>query len=281
MTAYYNEHDEFAAAWLRELIKENLIAPGEVDERSIEEVKPDDLRGFTQCHFFAGIGGWSYALRLAEWPDERPVWTGSCPCQRFSSAARGRTIAADMWPPFRRLIVNARPSVVFGEQVAAAKSWFDGVCDDLEAVDYTIGAAILPAVFVGADHARARIYFACYANSNSESGGAFNEEVDRMSTGGCKRGRVVSPNGVSRDVVALSGFGNAIVPRLAAEFIKATQDALGRIKEPIPCKGALSLWDVPEDVNRQILMQLEGLAEEDLNEAAQANRDQQIALNLR
>ena len=24
---------------------------------------PNDLAGFTQCHFFAGIGGWSYALR--------------------------------------------------------------------------------------------------------------------------------------------------------------------------------------------------------------------------
>ena len=36
MSAYYNEHDPFAAAWLRELIKADLIAPGDVDERSIE-----------------------------------------------------------------------------------------------------------------------------------------------------------------------------------------------------------------------------------------------------
>jgi DNA (cytosine-5)-methyltransferase 1 len=63
--AYYNEIDEFAAQWLRNLIGEGLIAPGEVDTRSIEDVHPDDLRGFTQCHFFAGIGVWSYALRRA------------------------------------------------------------------------------------------------------------------------------------------------------------------------------------------------------------------------
>src|ERR1043165_1458437 len=53
------------------------------------------------------------------------------------------------------------------------------------------------------------------------------------------------------------------------------------LAEPIPCNGALSLWDVPEDVNRQILIQLEGLGEEDLNEPARATREQQIALNLR
>ena len=75
VSSYYNEFDPFAAAWLRELIKDGQIADGEVDERSIVDVRPDDLRGFTQCHFFAGIGGWSYALRLAGWPDDAPVWT--------------------------------------------------------------------------------------------------------------------------------------------------------------------------------------------------------------
>jgi DNA (cytosine-5)-methyltransferase 1 len=84
--AYYNEHDKFAAAWLRELIKAGLIAPGEVDERSIEDVVTADLSGFTQCHFFAGIAVWSHALRNAGWADDSPVWTGSCPCQGFSAS---------------------------------------------------------------------------------------------------------------------------------------------------------------------------------------------------
>jgi len=77
---YYNEFDPGAAAWLRQLVSEGLIPAGIVDERSIEDVHPSDLSGFTQCHFFAGIGGWSRALQLAGWPESKPVWTGSCPC---------------------------------------------------------------------------------------------------------------------------------------------------------------------------------------------------------
>jgi len=89
VTAYYNEIDPFAAQWLRNLIAAGHIAPGIVDERSIEDVIPEELEVYTQCHFFAGIGGWSYALRLAGWPDDKKVWTGSCPCQAFSNAGKG------------------------------------------------------------------------------------------------------------------------------------------------------------------------------------------------
>ncbi len=88
MAAYYNEIDPFAAQWLRNLIAAGHIADGVVDERDIRDIKPAELAGYTQCHFFAGIGGWSYALRLAKWPDDKPVWTGSCPCQPFSAAGK-------------------------------------------------------------------------------------------------------------------------------------------------------------------------------------------------
>ena len=123
MTAYYNEIDPKAAAWLRELIKGGHIAAGDVDERSIEDVKAEDLEGYTQCHFFAGIGGWSLALRLAGWPDDAPVWTGSCPCQPFSAAGKqqGAKDARHLWPEFFRLIKGGAPPVVFGEQVASSE----------------------------------------------------------------------------------------------------------------------------------------------------------------
>ena len=161
--AYYNEFDESAAAWLRELIKDGLIADGDVDERSIEDVLPSDLCGYTQCHFFAGIGGWSYALRLAGWPDHRPVWTGSCPCQPFSAAGQGAAFADErhLWPAFHHLIKERQPSSVFGEQVASkdADDWIDLVQADMEAVGYTFGATPFPSASIGAPHIRDRLYW--------------------------------------------------------------------------------------------------------------------------
>jgi len=103
---YYNEFDPQAAQWLRNLISAGLIPPGDVDERSIEDVTPNELLGYTQCHFFAGIGGWPLALALAGWPVDKPVWTGSCPCQPFSAAGRGDGFADQrhLWPAWFHLI---------------------------------------------------------------------------------------------------------------------------------------------------------------------------------
>lgn len=150
---YYNEFDPRAAAWLRELMRRGLIPPGDVDERSIVEVRAADLVGYTQCHFFAGIGGWSYALQLAGWPADRPVWTGSCPCQPFSNAGKqqGEADERHVWPEFHRLIKECRPAVCFGEQVASklGRAWLSGVRSDLEGIAYDVGAADLPACCVG------------------------------------------------------------------------------------------------------------------------------------
>lgn len=169
-SAYYNEIDPYAAQWLRNLIAAGHIAPGDVDERSIEDVKPDDLRNYTQCHFFAGIGVWSYALRNAGWPDDKPVWTGSCPCQPFSAAGKGDGFDDErhLWPHFHWLISECRPEHVFGEQVASgnANAWFDLVQADLEAMDYAFGIVPFPSAGVGAPHIRDRAYWV--ANTNSE-----------------------------------------------------------------------------------------------------------------
>ena len=162
---YYNEFDPNAAAWLRELIAEGIIPPGEVDERSIADVTPDDLRGFTQCHFFAGIAGWSYALQLAGWDANRPVWTGSCPCQAFSTAGKQKGFAdeRDLWPAFFNLIKECRPEYVFGEQVenAIKHGWLDRVYRDMEREGYSCGSVVLGAHSIGAPHQRQRLYWGC------------------------------------------------------------------------------------------------------------------------
>ena len=169
--AYYNEIDPNAAQWLRNLIAAGHIAPGDVDERSIEDVRPTELVGYTQCHFFAGIGIWSYALRLAGWPDDRPVWTGSCPCQPFSTAGKGEGLADErhLWPAWFHLIEHGKdPSVpVFGEQVANGDglTWLDLVWADMEGTGYAFRATDLCAAGVGAPHIRQRLFFHAFRPS--------------------------------------------------------------------------------------------------------------------
>ncbi len=170
MNAYYNEHDPFSAAWLKQLIRAGHLAPGEVDERSIRDVRPEELRGFTQCHFFAGIGVWSYALRRAGWEDDRPVWTGSCPCQPFSLAGRKAGLADErhLWPTWFQLIRESRPLVIFSEQVSSqgALAWFDVVSADLEGTGYAVGATDCCAAGFGAPHLRQRLYFVAHQSGN-------------------------------------------------------------------------------------------------------------------
>lgn len=168
--AYYNDTNKAACAVMRELIADGVIAPGDVDDRSIEDVQPDDLRGYAQCHFFAGGGLWSVAARLAGWPDERPLWTGSCPCQPFSVAGKGagKDDPRHLWPHFLRLIRTGRPPVVMGEQVAgkAGYDWFDGVRADLAGENYAGRAVDIPALAVDAPHERNRLYWLAVGNAH-------------------------------------------------------------------------------------------------------------------
>ena len=249
MSAYYNEYNKPTAAWLRNLMREGQIAPGVVDDRPIEQVSPADLRGFTQCHFFAGIGGWSRALRLAGWPDDKPVWTGSCPCQSFSDAGAGRGFkdGRHLWPEFFRLIAECRPTTIFGEQVEAAtrrgdenQSWLDLVSFHLGSAGYAFGSAVLPAVYVGAPHLRERLYFVADSNGVAAAPnheplrdgvvGGFWTEADWVRCPDGKRrmhrpGSRLVADGLPEQLALLRGAGNAIVPQQAAEFISAYVEA--------------------------------------------------------
>ena len=267
---YYNEWDKGAAAWLRELIKHGHIPFGVVDERSITEVKPEDLDGFTQCHFFAGIGGWPLALRLAGVSEETPIWTGSPPCQPFSAAGKqlGQFDPRHLAPVFLDLVSECRPPVLFGEQVAPAiaKSWMCDLQAHLEGEDYAVGFAVLPACSVGAPHKRERLFFGASLLAYPESkrlphrgcGEAFSEFGEASGSGitktitcnykaqweDCdrilcadKKFRPVEPgtfplaNGIPARVGRLRGYGNAIVPQVAAEFVQAFMAAWNDLQE--------------------------------------------------
>lgn len=236
MKAYYNENNPHAAAMLRELIADGIIASGYVDERSITEVQPGDVEGYTHCHFFAGIGGWSIALRLAGWDDSRPVWTGSPPCQPFSSAGQQKGYEDDrhLLPAWLDLIGKCHPASVFGEQVASAiaHGWLDDACMELEAQGYATAAAVLPACSVGAPHKRNRLWLVADSQRGKEWQEPRCRQVGRMGRqqqsipwhepweSALARLRAVD-DGFPREVAITDAARNGIVPQVAAQVIRA------------------------------------------------------------
>jgi DNA (cytosine-5)-methyltransferase 1 len=251
MAAYYNEFDPFAASWLENLIADGLVAPGIVDRRSIVDVQAGDLKGYGQCHFFAGIGGWSLALRLAGVSDDDPWWSCSCPCPPYSVAsvgvggAKGQDDSRDLWPEMPRFIREYRPARIVGEQVADAIAWgwWDRVALDMEAEDYAACAVVLRADAFRARHRRRRVYWNL-ADTRSEGREGY-QPLQRLSvtapTPFSKYGDALAGAGRALDgdysdllpsdglsvVVerhALRGYGNAIVPQVAAEFIRAVME---------------------------------------------------------
>ena len=192
--AYFNEIDPFASQWLG-----NLFPASTIDVRSIKNVAANDLVRFNRCHFFSGIGGWELALQLAGWPDNRHVWTGSCPCQPYSSAGKGEgdKDARNLWPDFFRLIRERRPDTIFGEQVASAigHGWLDGIQRDLEGEGYAVGHCVLGAHSVGAPHIRQRLYWVADNQSKRLAG----VEPERSEG---KRERARAGSGFESDAVA-------------------------------------------------------------------------------
>jgi DNA (cytosine-5)-methyltransferase 1 len=294
--ALYNENEPYAVEWLQNLERAGHIAAGAIDPRSIRAIAASDLRGRRQAHFFAGLGGWSHALRLADWPDDAPVWTGSCPCQPFSQSGRKKGFADDrhLWPTWFKLIEECRPPIIFGEQVASPDGlkWLDLVLTDLEGAGYAFGTSDLCAAGIGAPHIRQRLYFVAVANDERCKGqrlhlraGQSRSPIAQVARGGtagtlanasghergegrrrpavegrteprgtseqssgCRddsawsaadylpctdgKARPVEPgtfplaHGVPARVGKLRAYGNAIVPQVAATFIRAARSAM-------------------------------------------------------
>lgn len=250
---YFNEIDHYAADWLQ-----NLWPRAVIDRTDIRAIRAGSVRG-RRCHFFAGIGGWEYALHLADWPPDLPVWTGSCPCQPFSTAGRRRGIADDrhLWPIFYDLIKIAGPTIVLGEQVAGAGglSWLAGVRADMEEIGYAFGAGSLPAACVGAPHRRDRLFWGAirrdrlghpdlcrkteigeipaWGGDGQSRGGDTvwdDYEIARCGDGFTRRvepGLLPVAHGVPHRVGRLRAYGNAIVPQAAALFVRAFMGAVG------------------------------------------------------
>lgn len=264
MKVVYNEIEAYPAQWLRNLCDANAIYPGEVIEKDIRQVKPEDVRDAQQAHFFAGIGVWPYALRLAQWPEHVHTWTGSCPCQPFSGAGKRKGVedSRHLWPEWLRLIQQCRPSVLFGEQVASpdGRTWLGNVQADVEALGYRFAGADLCAASVGAPHKRPRLFFCAVGDSYRErlEGWASerkNHEEIRQTTerasgelcsgftkgfwSGCdwiqgtdQKHRAVESGSfplaarTPSTVGRLRAYGNGIVAQVAEVFVRAVKESL-------------------------------------------------------
>jgi DNA (cytosine-5)-methyltransferase 1 len=234
---YYNENNKYCAQWLRNLMAGGYIPDGDIDERSIEEVKESDVQGYVQCHFFAGIGGWAYAGRLAGWPDDCPVWTGSPPCQDNSVAGaiwnvraglRGhRSGLAHIWID---LMERVRPPVVFFENVPGIKKWISEIERRMEGIGYSVSRKDIASWDIGALDKRERVWIVADINGKRLSLTrpsrplSFTGQPWRTITRNLWR----EPNntngriryGVPSRVECLRAYGNAINPHVAAEIIR-------------------------------------------------------------
>jgi DNA (cytosine-5)-methyltransferase 1 len=171
----YNETDPFCCAWLSNLMDAGMIRPGTISDKSIVELTTAEVKQYDLAHFFAGIAGWDYALTLAGWRwSGGAIWTGSCPCQPFSSAGKqgGGADRRHLWPRWFRLVRECRPHTLIGEQVEGAVGfgWIDRVFADLEDEGYACGAAVLGAHSVGAPHIRQRLFWVADAAEMRRSG---------------------------------------------------------------------------------------------------------------
>jgi DNA (cytosine-5)-methyltransferase 1 len=237
----YNDNAPKVCAWASELVKAGHVAPGTVLCKSIKEVQADELRQANQVHLFAGILGWPLALQLAGWGD-RPVWTGSCPCQPFSAAGKRKGTADErhLWPDMLRLIAECKPECIFGEQVSSyqAVAWWDQVASDLEAIGYTCWANRLDARCFGYEHERQRLYWC--ANTigigQPEPWQHWQDPICQQAQADREADRFVDAvrrkampflcpgaNGVRPRVgeVCIHGAGNAVIPQVAAAFVRA------------------------------------------------------------
>jgi DNA (cytosine-5)-methyltransferase 1 len=103
------------------------------------------------------------------------VVSGGFPCQKFSTATRGRPTADDLWPEQLRVVADVAPGEVFAENVA--KKAIDRAAQDLEPLGYTTHCIALSAADVGADHERERYWLRAHADVYCELCSAQHAEV--------------------------------------------------------------------------------------------------------
>jgi DNA (cytosine-5)-methyltransferase 1 len=171
------------------------------------------------------------------------IITGGYPCQPFSLAGsrQGEKDDRHLWPPMLEIIKRARPSWVLAENVVGHITMgIDQVLADLESEGYAATAVVIPACAVDARHRRERVWIVANAKSIGRDHGddgqllrqgagevnapaSASRAVGRMEAGGWEDEPAVDrvAHGIPNRVDRIRGLGNAIVPQVAAEILRA------------------------------------------------------------
>ena len=159
------------------------------------------------------------------------VITGGFPCQRFSSAARGRNNAADLWPEMARVVSELRPEFVIAENVkrepiARAADYFCRLgmqCDVIRISGNEIGA----------DHERVRWWDVAHPYSNREFSCALNAKMAQLPEicGGVwgpenYRAAVCLSDGLPNRLDGVAEYGNAVISQIVTLIGHAILDAI-------------------------------------------------------
>lgn len=246
----YTDIDEFCIWWIKRLVLQQELPYGECLTEDITNFDMGLLEWYNHCHFFAGIGGWALALSMAGVTHDFNVWTGSCPCQPFSTASTNPKGVEDdrhLWPEMERLIDFGKPTTFFGEQVASKYGWdwLSNVRADLENQDYEFGSAQLSAANCGLPHIRKRLYFVAHSMRLRQERMeptwktirlGLTQEKPKINSNRIPPRSEFKPNPsflLSHDGIpphmaksVIHGFGNAIVPELASLFIQSSFEAI-------------------------------------------------------
>ena len=121
--------------------------------------------------------------------------TGGFPCQPFSVAGKrlGKEDDRAIWPEMLRVIREAKPAWIIGENVAGIVTMeLDNILSDLEGIGYAAWPLVIPACAVDARHRRDRVWIIARRNvedsagerSRGESGNALHEGRGASEAGG-------------------------------------------------------------------------------------------------
>ena len=141
--------------------------------------------GYFKTTLFSEIDPYCQKILRQHWPNvtiipdvkdidgkkiKSDVIVGGFPCQPFSVAGKrkGKDDQRHLWPEMFRIIKDAKPSIVIGENVPGiinVQMALGSCISDLESEGYNVQCFVLPASAVGAPHRRYRVFIIALANT--------------------------------------------------------------------------------------------------------------------